>query len=466
MLPLPLLLLATSLAAAPDAALALHPENPHYFVVPGQARRRSSPPASTTAPCSTSISTSAPTSTSCERCGFNLTRTFSGTYREVARLVQDPGQHAGPESRPLLLPMAGAGRQVQPRSLRRGLLQPAAGLRRRGRPPGDRRGVRALLPALRGLALGREPDEREEQRQRSRQDPPDEVLTLKHPDLLERQLAFVRKVVTELNGFDNVYFEICNEPYFGGVTLDWQHKVADASSPPSRDLPNRHLIAQNIANGKAEIKDPHPAVSIFNFHYASPPDAVGMNSEAGQADRLRRDGLPGHGRPGVPPPGLGVPHGRRGCLQQPRLLVHPRPGGRHPPGWTTPTPGGGGRSLRKQLGILKDFLGRFDFVNASEGNALVLSTVPGGLRAEVRALADRAPGLLGALRPSRPQGRAAAWTCLPRPYHAEWTDPRDGKHPQGRRLDVRGRGPGVWSSALPITPRTWPCGSRLATPAR
>jgi hypothetical protein len=52
--------------------------------------------------------------------------------------------------------------------------------------------------------------------------PREEVYTLKHPKLLERQLAFVRRAVAELNGFDNVYFEICNEPYFGGVTLSSQ----------------------------------------------------------------------------------------------------------------------------------------------------------------------------------------------------------------------------------------------------
>ena len=35
-----------------------------------------------------------------------------------------------------------------------------------------------------------------------------------------------RKIVTELNGFDNLYFEVANEPYFGGITLEWQHHVA------------------------------------------------------------------------------------------------------------------------------------------------------------------------------------------------------------------------------------------------
>ncbi len=55
--------------------------------------------------------------------------------------------------------------------------------------------------------------------------PSKEVYTLKHKDLLEKQLAFVRKAVGELREFDNVYFEVCNEPYFGGVTGDWQDRV-------------------------------------------------------------------------------------------------------------------------------------------------------------------------------------------------------------------------------------------------
>jgi hypothetical protein len=37
------------------------------------------------------------------------------------------------------------------------------------------------------------------------------------------------------------------------------------------------LISQNIANKTAQVADPHRAVSIFNFHYAVPSDAVAMN---------------------------------------------------------------------------------------------------------------------------------------------------------------------------------------------
>ena len=100
--------------------------------------------------------------------------------------------------------------------------------------------------------------------------------------LLALQESLTRKLVTELNGFDNLFFEICNEPYAGPVQLAWQHRIADVIVATERDLPVKHLIAQNIANNTARITAPHPAVSIFNFHYATPPDAVGENYALGK----------------------------------------------------------------------------------------------------------------------------------------------------------------------------------------
>jgi len=48
-----------------------------------------------------------------------------------------------------------------------------------------------------------------------------EVYALKDKGLTAIQEALARKIVTELRDFDNVYFELCNEPYFGGVTKEW-----------------------------------------------------------------------------------------------------------------------------------------------------------------------------------------------------------------------------------------------------
>ena len=104
------------------------------------------------------------------------------------------------------------------------------------------------------------------------------VYTLdKHGGLLAYQEAMVRKIVTELKDFDNLYYEICNEPYFGGVTLEWQGRIADVIAETELGLRVRHLISQNIANDKAKVDKPHPEISIFNFHYATPPDTVAMN---------------------------------------------------------------------------------------------------------------------------------------------------------------------------------------------
>ena len=105
----------------------------------------------------------------------------------------------------------------------------------------------------------------------------EEVFAAKHDGLLDVQLAFTRKVVNELRDFDNLYYEVCNEPYFGGVTLEWQYKIVDAIVETEREFSAKHLISMNIANGSQKVTDPHPNVSIFNFHYCIPPDAVAEN---------------------------------------------------------------------------------------------------------------------------------------------------------------------------------------------
>jgi hypothetical protein len=106
-----------------------------------------------------------------------------------------------------------------------------------------------------------------------------EILTLRHPEILSVQEKMARKIVSELKDFDNLYFEVCNEPYFGDTTaLDqWEMHMTSVIADAEKDLGHKHLISQNIANGYRKVKDPHPAVSIFNFHYAKPPVTVGMN---------------------------------------------------------------------------------------------------------------------------------------------------------------------------------------------
>lgn len=104
-----------------------------------------------------------------------------------------------------------------------------------------------------------------------------EVYTGKHTDLRDIQIALAQKLVRELAEFDNVYFEICNEPYFGGVTDQWQRQIIDGVVAAQREVGCQKLISLNIANGSQRVEDPHPAVSLFNFHYCYPPVAVAEN---------------------------------------------------------------------------------------------------------------------------------------------------------------------------------------------
>jgi len=59
--------------------------------------------------------------------------------------------------------------------------------------------------------------------------------------------------------------------------MAWQHHIASLIEETEKKLPEKHLISQNIANDSARISNPHPGVSVFNFHYANPPTAVRQN---------------------------------------------------------------------------------------------------------------------------------------------------------------------------------------------
>ena len=204
--------------------------------------------------------------------------------------------------------------------------------------------------------------------------PREEVFTLKHDDLTKVQLAFVRKVVTELKGFDNLYYEICNEPYFHGVTLAWQHRIADEIAATEEAFANKHLISRNVANGKALIERPHPNVSIFNFHYCVPPDVVAMNRGLARIIGENETGF--RGRDDLLYRSEGWSFLLAGGALYNNLDYSFTPA--HPGGTLLDykSPGGGSAALRKQLGVLKNFLGEFDFVHMKPQADVVRSSSP------------------------------------------------------------------------------------------
>jgi hypothetical protein len=250
--------------------------------------------------------------------------------------------------------------------------------------------------------------------------PKDKPYTLQNGPLMDVQLAVTRKIVTECNAFDNVYFEICNEPYFGGVTLEWQKKIADAIVAAERGLPKKHLIAQNIANGSCVIKDPNPDVSVFNFHYCSPPDAVKMNWGLNRVIADDETGFKGSADVPYRPDAWDFL--MAGGAVYSNLDYSFRPGSED--GTAKPeAPGGGGRALRQSMKALRDFMESFDFVRMTPDYAIVKGGLPE--KATARALVEKGRQVALFLR-----GGKQATLVLDLPagtYAAEWVNTRDGK---------------------------------------
>ncbi len=272
------------------------------------------------------------------------------------------------------------------------------------------------------------------------------VNTLDNGAILGHQERLVREIVRRLNGFDNVIYEIQNEPWADHSTMGetinpylldkttfpnavqitteksvaWQARVAFWIHDEESKLPNRHLIAQNIANFRLalRVEDLAEHVNILNFHYVY-PEAVRWN--------------PGSGPIGCDETGF---QGRDDANYRRAAWAFLLAGGAiynnldysftvgHEDG-TDPNnpngPGGGGPALRAQLKILADFLNGFALERMRPDPALPVSC-PGasaiGLAEPGRqyAITFRGRGPFTGAIHGLPEGR----------YRVQWTDPLHG----------------------------------------
>jgi hypothetical protein len=262
-----------------------------------------------------------------------------------------------------------------------------------------------------------------------------DVYTLdKNGGLLAVQEAMVRKIVGELKDADNVYYEICNEPYFGGVTLAWQHHIADVITAAEKDFPAKHLISRNVANGSAKVEKPHPGVSILNFHYAAPPDTVALNYGLKKVIGDNETGFRGTKDAAYRMEGwdfLLAGGGLYNNLDYSFTAGHEDGTFRFP----ATQPGAGGKQLRRQLHVLKDFIYGFDFVKMKPDAATLRGEAPAGLT--VLGLSQPGRAYAFYLRPAIPKKgqqvpkraeEVALRLALPAgSYKAEWIGPATGK---------------------------------------
>jgi len=249
-----------------------------------------------------------------------------------------------------------------------------------------------------------------------------DVYTLdKNGGLLAAQETLTRKLVTELNSFDNVMFEICNEPYFGGVTMEWQHHIADVIVETERELPKKHLITQNIANKSAKIEDPHPDVSVFNFHYAAPPETVALNHQLNKVIGDNETGFRGTNNAAYRMEGWDFIIAGGGLFNN---LDYSFTAGYEDGTFPYPAsqPGGGNPQFRHEIGILSAFINGFDFIEMRPDNSVIKGGIPEG--GTVRALVQ--PGKALAIYV---HGNGATELRVELPagtWKAEWVDTKTG----------------------------------------
>jgi hypothetical protein len=263
-----------------------------------------------------------------------------------------------------------------------------------------------------------------------------DALSLKHKDLVDAESAMVRKIVTELNSFDNVLFEICNEPYFG-VAMDWQRHIAKVIAATERPLAKKHLIAQNIANSTAVIADPDPLVSVFNFHYARPPVAVEQNRAVKGVIGFDESGFDGtlDGVYRIQGWDFLLAGGAHYNNLDYSFAVGNEDGTFAVPGTD---PGFGSPALRRSLSVLRDFIHSFDFVRMTPASGVLLGGIPEGATGRVLAEAGRQYAIyihhgkpMPGMRPQYAYGNRRQLLQLelqlpPGTYTAEWWNPRTG----------------------------------------
>ena len=208
--------------------------------------------------------------------------------------------------------------------------------------------------------------------------------------LLNVQKALVRKLVTELNGFDNLYYEICNEPYErGGLTSEWNDAIIATVVETEASLPKRHLIAQGFPPSSGPISKPNRHVSVFNFH-AAKPDSVRLNYSFNKAIAFDETG--GSDQSDRKYRTEGWEFILAGGAVYDHLDFSFTPD--HEDGTAVPlpegTPGGGGPKLRRQLAILKEFIEGFDFIRmAPDERTLKEARInPPASKATVRVLSE------------------------------------------------------------------------------
>ena len=274
--------------------------------------------------------------------------------------------------------------------------------------------------------------------------------------LFNWQEAMVRKIVGELNQFDNVFFEIQNEPWADNgrtvapvnpyladwpkvwqnrvdvaqqPSLDWQARIAAVIKDEEGPLPKKHLIAQNFCNFGYSAPPISDSISILNFHYAY-PDAARLNLGRNRVIGFDESGFSGPDDAAYRQQAWRFILSGGGLFNSLDYSFYP---GAEDGTGTNRAPGGGSATLRSQLGVLSRFINSVQFARMGTLASTDISCPDALAYGLARSYWEYVFYLEGA-------GPTTLTTYIrPGVYSVVWVDPVTGNEQSGAPFESPGR---------------------------
>jgi hypothetical protein len=260
------------------------------------------------------------------------------------------------------------------------------------------------------------------------------------------QQKLVQKLVTELNGFDNIFYEIQNEPWSDDpqkvmrllktldpepekgswykwaemaspASLEWQKLMAKTVVETEAQLPKKHIIAQNYTNFMHSLDVVDPNISILNFHYAW-PEAVWLNYGWNRPVSFDESGFAGSSDSTYLRQAWQFIMAGGAVFNN---LDYSFYVGKEDGIGTNKAPGGGSSMLRKQLAFLKGFIESLDFVQMKPD----FSTVVHAPGMQVQAISQ--PGFQYAIAFTGVASKSVKLNLPKGKYTFEFVSPYSGK---------------------------------------